>query len=83
MQAFANYVHSLKVTTGEKEPQPYTLPHGLHPNTELQPCEPRMWPQFFVSNHLITYIMFHKLAIPYNVRRLEAKNSGHIGGPRG
>ena len=46
-------LHSLKVAAGEKEPQPGAQTRGLHSNTEFQPQEPPMWPQFFVSNRRI------------------------------
>ena len=36
--------------TDEKEPWPSTRTCGLHSNTEFQPCEPPIWPRFFVFN---------------------------------
>ena len=47
---FANY--NLKVATKEKEQRqpPSARTRGLYSNAEFQPCEPPMWPQFFVSN---------------------------------
>ena len=48
-----HYLHSLKVATGEKGPRPGPLICGLCSNAEFQPCEPPMWPRFFVSNFRI------------------------------
>ena len=60
-ELFANYVHSLKVATGEKEPRPGAQTRGLRYNAELQPHEPLVWPQFFISNRRI-YIQAVQLA---------------------
>ena len=50
-------LHSLKVATGEKEPRPGAWTHSLHPNAELQPCKPPVWPRFFVPNRHIYMVM--------------------------
>ena len=52
LSKFINYT-ALKVASGEKEPRPGAWTHSLHPNAELQPCKPPVWPRFFVPNRHI------------------------------
>ena len=51
---FSNYIHSLKVATGEKEPRPGAWTCSLCPNAEFQLHKPPVWPLF--SNSKLPYI---------------------------
>ena len=67
--SFANY--NLKVATEEKEQRPSARTHGLYSNAEFQPCEPPMWPQFFVSNHHIYSHGWATILQPLRTMRLK------------